>query len=711
MDRRMVLTVVVLAAATWAFAGERLTPQDYVAIADRLADSLVRVEYTLQYDKGESPRRGAQNVREERPLEAAGFLLSPTQVVSADLLMHPRFIKSVAVRFGTQVVDARLAAYAKHRNARFLELAEPLAGARPLVFDAKKGPPYLAVDYDHHEGTWRTAVWDWSPSVSVTESGRRFLSVPDSCLIVDREGTPVGMSMKDELPVDDSWKGSPLEWETCSAAELSKMLEELDQAAARSLLRVELGFRSPRKRERDSYSYMRYSEREDGATVRNVAGMLIDEHRVLVLVSLEPKVTARLQRIVVYPPEGEPVSAKFTCTLSDYGCFLAELEQPLPGPMVFSSSSIMELEEELLPSVEATIQGEQRVVYLSHARITSFEMGWKRQVYPEVPMDDDDLFLFEPGGSLVALPVARREKVAAREPYYRRGFLLTPAALLKQVLDQLPGHTDPSNIPLSEEEENRLAWLGAELQPLDRQLARANNVSDLTQDGEFGALVAYVYPDSPAAQAGIETGYILIRLHMEGEPKPLDVDLDGYRYSTGTFPWDRLDELPEQLYDQVSTPWPSAENSFTRSLTDLGFGKKYTAEFFHDGQVVKKEFETVESPPHYDAAARYKSEELGLTVRDLTYEVRRYFQKTPDDPGVIISRLEPGSKASVSGIKPYEIITHVNDAPVKSVQEFQTLIKDQEELRFSILRMTRERQVRIKMEVEAEKEETEPTEE
>jgi len=89
---------------------------------------------------------------------------------------------------------------------------------------------------------------------------------------------------------------------------------------------------------------------------------------------------------------------------------------------------------------------------------------------------------------------------------------------------------------------------------------------------------------------------------------------------------------------------------------------------------------------------------LGLTVRNLTYEVRRYFQKSADDPGVIISKVEPGSKASVSGIKPYEIITHVNDVPIRSAKEFETLIQDKEELLLSVLRMTRERQVRVKME-------------
>jgi S1-C subfamily serine protease len=84
-------------------------------------------------------------------------------------------------------------------------------------------------------------------------------------------------------------------------------------------------------------------------------------------------------------------------------------------------------------------------------------------------------------------------------------------------------------------------------------------------------------------------------------------------------------------------------------------------------------------------------------VRNLTYEVRRYFQKAPGEGGVIVSKIEPGSKAAVSGIKPYEIITHVNDQPVGNVKDFEKLIAGQGELRLSVKRMTKGRVVKIKM--------------
>jgi S1-C subfamily serine protease len=297
----------------------------------------------------------------------------------------------------------------------------------------------------------------------------------------------------------------------------------------------------------------------------------------------------------------------------------------------------------------------------------------------------------------MALPVSRRERMTMDETASNPEPLVTSAAYLKAAMDDLPKSADPRNVPLSEDEESRLAWLGMELQPLDQDLARENKVSNLTRDGQTGAMVSHVYPDSPASKTGIEPGWILLRILVEDHPKPLEVRLGRDNMEEGPFPWDDLDEVSEQFYERIPTPWPAADNSFTRALTDLGFGTKFTAEFFHDGKTIAKDFAVAPSPATYESAPRYKSAALGLTVRDLTYEVRRYFQKTPDEPGTIVSKVEPGSKASVSGIKPYEIITHVNDKPVKNVKDFEAATQAQDELRLAVKRMNRGRVVKIVM--------------
>ncbi len=683
------------------------TPADNLAIAEAVAPSLVRVEHTLQHDKGEAPGSGMgfsssrsyryygaeQLIMEERPLERPGFLLSPTKVVCPDVMVHPRFIKDIVVRFGKQVVKAKPAGFAKGQRALFLDLAEPLKDAKPLVFDTKAKAPYMVVMHMRAGEAWRTSVMPLSMGIAATEWGEKFRAVPSGCLIVDKKGVPVGMSMRSRLPIDDSWKGSPLKWQAYTAKDSSALLADIEGRSGSGLPRVALSFRSPKKRPGADG----YSSGDEEKTERNVLGLLIDKETILVLANLRPKVTARLQRILVHPPGGKPVAAKFQHSLKDYGCFVAKLEKPLDGAVKLSTKKITEHRNMMLPAAEIRLQGEKRVVYYVRSRIVSYRIGWRRKIFPSASGGGGNIYLFDASGDLVALPVIRRPKASIGRDWNSGSSSLTPASHLKEVFGDLAKNADPSNVPLTEAEENRLAWLGVVMQRLNNELARLNNVSDQTRDGQTGGLVSYVYPDSPADKAGIKVGHILLRLHVKDRPKPIEIALGRYAYSDRPFPWDRLDSLPEQYYDQIPEPWPRAENTFTRALTDLGFGKKFEVELSADGKVLRKEFTVVASPTHYNSAKRHKDKKLGLTVADLTYEVRRYFQKKANDPGVIVAKIEPGSKASISGLKPYEVITHVNDKPVGNIKDFEKLIAGQKELRLAVKRMTRGRVVKMKM--------------
>jgi predicted metalloprotease with PDZ domain len=207
-------------------------------------------------------------------------------------------------------------------------------------------------------------------------------------------------------------------------------------------------------------------------------------------------------------------------------------------------------------------------------------------------------------------------------------------------------------------------------------------------------MVSYVYPGSPAAEGGLEPGMLLLRLHVEDQPQPLEVRVENL--DRGTLPWEDLDQVSELYYERLQPPWPPAENAFTRALTGLGFGTPYEAEIVDGEQVIRRAFTVRRRPPHYAAAARHKSEALGLTVRNLTVEVRRYFQLAPEAPGVIVSRIEPGGKASVAGLKPFEIVLQVNGTPVPDVEAFAAAVGDATELRLQVKRMARTRIVKIR---------------
>ena len=705
MDKRILITMLLvlllvgpLTAVDDAVEKDEekpLEPAEQVALIKAVSASLVRVEFTAKFDKGEAAPGCERAIREERAVERTGYLLSPTLVITDDITVHPRFIKRLFVTYKSEQVDAVVKAYAKDTQAILLELAKPLTEAKPLVFDAKAEEPYYAINYGRYGSTLTKRIWSLKlPSVYTTERNRQYRVGPSGCLVVEKTGKPVAISFASRWPVDDSWKGSPLKWPMLPAKDMKKSLANVRKIAEQGLMRVTLNFRSPKKR-----SDRGYYGGDESKTEINTTGALIDKNSVLVLTNMLPKVTARLERITVHPQKGEPISAKFKCTMKDYGGFIVTLEKPLRKPVkLLKKKDIRDYRNKLLLSAEIIIQGKKRVAYYKHYRINSFDMGWKRHIYPQAGWGSGGDFFFDLNGTLLALPIARREKVSVKARWGGGGgATLTSTSYLAEVLGDLKNkkNIDVTNVPLTEEEENRLAWLGVELQGLNTELARINNVSELTNDGSTGAMVSYVYPGSPADKAGIKAGIIMLRIHGEDQPKPIEVQVQPSRFAGRPFPWDELDAIPEQYYDRIRRPWPSRENNITRTLTDMGFGKKYQVEFFIDGKIVKKDFRVIASPPHYDTAKRYKSKLLGLTVKDLTYELRRYFQKKPGDAGVIVSKIEPGSKVSVRGLKPYEIITHVNGKEVSGVKEFERLIKDQAELQMLVKRMTRGRTIKI----------------
>lgn len=715
MFLKNVSLVCALGLGLTAQAQEKAT--DTIEIQRKLAagltPSVVTVEYTLKYDKGEPPHGGLGAgsdpdapsitlegfVEQERAIQVGSYLIGPDLVISEELPLHERFIEKIEVRFKDQVVAAKPVAWAMNAHAVYLRLEKPLAGAEPIRFDATAAGPYMALMAAPENASMAVLVTPFSPQLADSRDLGAYVQMPREAVMMNKEGVAAGMSMSPVLPVGQDWKGSPGDWSQFSAEQRSEVLARVGQVAEGGVVRATLNFRSPKKgAEAELRARMRNPGGEDDeeATERHVAALLLSNGHVLIPLDLKPNVTARLDRIRLFTADGKERTASFIGSLKDYGALIAKLDEPADGLGVpLRDGAPFDGFNEPVVHAEVEVRGEERLAYLDHRRVLGFQQGWRNRAYPLIADDAENSYLFSVSGELAAFPLATREKPTAQPRWNSSRPMLTPSVYLLQILSDLPAALDSSNIPLGEDQENRLAWLGVVLQPLDRELARANKVAEYTQDGRIGALVNFIYPGSPAAEAGVEPGWILVRLHIEGNPQPVNVQVD--ELSAGfPLPWDRLDELPEQLFERIPQPWPAAENQLTSTLTEVGFGTKFTADFFNDGQKITKEFAVVQSPAHYNSAPKYKHDELGATVRDVTYEVRNYFQLEDDAPGVIVSRLEPGSKGSVAGIKPYELVTHVNGKAVKNVGEFEAALEPGE-LRLTVQRMTRTRQVMVKL--------------
>lgn len=677
---------------------------------------LVQVEYTLKYDEGDAPSSAgwklqcpncgryhinsidADLVKQERPMRTGGFLLTPTLVLAPDPQIHPRFIDRICVRAGDKRIKAKPASFCSHENGWLLELEAPVPNAVSAQFDANAEPPYFAVTYTPADATWSVCIQPLKSGVTVTDDGRTYSDAPAGSLIVSSSGSPVGATMTGKIAAHDSWKGSPLDWPGCTAEEMNMSLANVSSVGSAGLLSVTLRFRSPKAN--DSIYSMSWRDDESDETESHAVGVLYGATEMLVLADLAPKRTARLEAVIVTSPDGEKIEAKYDWAMKDFGCFIATLPHPLEGVVAMDTKPIEALRDELIVSLQLRQFGDTHKSYALHTRIPGFALGHGGEVYPEVSQDAEGLFLFRLDAKLVAIPLTRRERIKAEEHYwYSDDALLTPVRYVLPELSDKKSNADPDNVPLSEADESRIAWLGVELQNLDEDLANANNISELTQNGEVGAIVSFVYPESPAEAAGVQVGDILLNIYSDQHYRPIPVRAAETYQFTIDFPWEALDEMPEEFMSQMPKPWPPVENLFTKTLTSLGFGADYDLEIYRAGASRKMTLKVVESPPYFDTAPRVESESLGMTVRNATYEVRRYFQMAADDSGVIISKIEPGLKAAVAGLRPYEIIKSVNDKPIHNVEDFEACLSSPPEgkLRMTVKRMTQSRVVVIRV--------------
>ena len=708
------LALSAMLVAGCSGGGGGLDAPKQAELVKQLRHGIVIVEFELKTDKGEYPAGGwyenmpfglgggegySELISQERPLEAAGFLVSPTLAVTGDPELASRFIKGIQVRVDNEVVPAKIVGYALDRRALFIELEKEIQGATPYRFDKTADGPWLALSHGRVDGAWGSTLQPFVHGFAEVDAHGSFLSVAAECLVVNADGQVAGVCMEDRVPADDSWKGDPADWTRLSADEVAKRMDALDKDCAKSVVRVKLNFRSPPKGQGRRFMADDDGGGDGGATEANVPGLVTAPDRVLVLSGLKPGITARLERVTVCTDNGD-VPATFLCTLTDYEGLVVVPETPAGAPAKLSmDNDVASMRGRLLFVADVRIQGENRVVHITPQRFGRFTTGWRRNVYAYVNARGESPFIFDDAGALVVVPLSRRIKGQAEQRWRDDGGEpATPVTYLRNVFSEPACFADSSNIPLSEEQENRLAWLGVDLQPLSRDLARLNKISDLTRDGETGAIVSSEsVPGSPAQTAGLKPGDILLRVHIEGFPAPVDVRVEEHALGGRAFPWERYDEIGDQYFEMIPRPWPGLQNSLMRILTEAGFGKKFDLELWRDGKTLTFPMVVTESPMHYDTAPKFKSKPLGMTVRNLTFEVRKYFQRKDEEPGVIISNIEPGSKAAVSGLKPYEVITAVNEKPIANVKDFEQSLAGAEELRLNVLRFNKTRIVKVSM--------------
>lgn len=217
--------------------------------------------------------------------------------------------------------------------------------------------------------------------------------------------------------------------------------------------------------------------------------------------------------------------------------------------------------------------------------------------------------------------------------YSRGGVpMVFQTALLARAISSPPrpaGDGDPR--PAGEE-----AWLGVFTQPLKPEFAA---YWGLPEAG--GLIVSTVVPDSPAAAAGIRPGDII--RSFDGKPQ-------------------RATQDREVL-------------NFSRLVRDTGPGKTVRIELLRGGQPMSLDVTLSTRPQSAQDAEEYEDNVLGLTVRELTRDIRIALNIAEDVQGVIVRRVASGSPAQAARMRPGVIIMSVGDQTVTTIEEYRQAIE------------------------------------
>jgi len=177
-------------------------------------------------------------------------------------------------------------------------------------------------------------------------------------------------------------------------------------------------------------------------------------------------------------------------------------------------------------------------------------------------------------------------------------------------------------------------WLGVRVQDVSPQLATSLG---LTKNPGETAIVTDVADNSPAAEAGVRTGDIIVEFN--GKPLPKSHDLPTF-------------------------------------VADTAPGQKVTLKIIRDKSERSVTAKIGELPDEGDPLqqAESKDPEIGLRVQRITPEASRRLGLS-STKGVLVVEVQPGSPADAAGIEPADVIREVNQRPVNNVKDFEKAVR------------------------------------
>jgi len=177
-------------------------------------------------------------------------------------------------------------------------------------------------------------------------------------------------------------------------------------------------------------------------------------------------------------------------------------------------------------------------------------------------------------------------------------------------------------------------WLGIRAQDVSPQLASSLNLARPV--GEM-AVVTEVAENSPAGEAGVKTGDVI--LEFNGKPVP-------------------------------------KSHEFPSVIADTPPGQKVSLKIVHEKKEQTISVKIGELPEENDASQKTESRdpEIGIRVQRITPEAARRLGMI-STKGVLVMEVQPGSPAEQIGVEPADVIREVNQRPVNNVSDFERAVR------------------------------------
>ena len=227
-----------------------------------------------------------------------------------------------------------------------------------------------------------------------------------------------------------------------------------------------------------------------------------------------------------------------------------------------------------------------------------------------------------------------------------------PASFARSIIDQLKAKGRVER-----------GWIGARIQPLTEDLAAAVGLKE-----SRGAMIAAIDPDSPAADAKLLPGDVILAY----DGKPIERSRQLPRLVAATPPARKV----------ALSIWRDAKEHVVELKVAL-------LDPDRPAPHPPPEPEKPKPPPAVDA--------LGLKLAALTAELRKQFSLSATAKGVVITEVPPASAGAAQGLQPGDLIVAVARSPVVSPDEIKASVFAARKLgrKYLLLRVEREGSARF----------------